>query len=246
LAVIAEDAAGNLSASSAVIGVATLPSIAAPTRLLVTEITPTAFNLAWTPSPGPVVAYDVYRNGVLVGSTSTQNLRVIGLPALTAFTLSVVARDATGLTAPAASPLSVNNAADAGYATLPDGMPDFWKLANGFGVTDLLLATADADGDGKSNLQEYQTGTDPNDYYEGREAIVTRLTPAGQLGPEDSLAFRITDAAGTPLVNAPLQFSANPGEHRFVLDGADRPAMSVTGRTNTQGIVTVYLVARDN
>jgi hypothetical protein len=41
-----------------------------------------------------------------------------------------------------------------------DGMPDWWELAY-FGSTAGAAPGADADGDGATNLQEYQAGTDP-------------------------------------------------------------------------------------
>lgn len=43
-----------------------------------------------------------------------------------------------------------------------DGMPDGWEVMNGFNPSDPADADEDADGDGLTNLQEYELGTDPN------------------------------------------------------------------------------------
>ena len=44
-----------------------------------------------------------------------------------------------------------------------DGMPDDWETANGLNPNDPSDADTDLDGDGLTNLEEYQNGTDPND-----------------------------------------------------------------------------------
>ncbi len=43
-----------------------------------------------------------------------------------------------------------------------DGMPDSWEIANGLDPMDAMDAWLDSDADGLTHLQEYQTGTDPN------------------------------------------------------------------------------------
>src|SRR5262249_51538064 len=44
-----------------------------------------------------------------------------------------------------------------------DGIPDYWEVAHGLSASDTADAGADADGDGLTNLQEFQAGTDPLD-----------------------------------------------------------------------------------
>jgi hypothetical protein len=46
-------------------------------------------------------------------------------------------------------------------STLDDGIPDAWKIEHGLDALDPNVATEDPDGDGLTNLQEYQNGTDP-------------------------------------------------------------------------------------
>ena len=242
-----------LPAASPALAVVTLAEVnapsafSAPSDLRATSISPTGFTLSWQPSKtGVVAAYDVFRNGVLVGTTNTLSFTAANLAALNAYTLTVAARDAAGDSVISATPLSVPDAADTTVSTANDGIPDRWKLAHGFSVTSPEVAAADPDGDGKTNQQEFTAGTDPNDYYEGMAVTVTRLTPAGQLGPDDTLSYRLTGAGGKLLVNAPLTFTASSGGHKLLLDGADTPSTTVNARSDSQGVVNIYLVAEKN
>lgn len=108
------------------------------------------------------VAYQWYKDGLLLAS-HTLNSRVDSL-ALT----NVQAADAgiysvritnRALAAPGFASLSVPLMLD----TDGDGMPDVWELRHGLNPANPTDATADADHDGTTNLQEYIAGTDPQD-----------------------------------------------------------------------------------
>jgi hypothetical protein len=44
-------------------------------------------------------------------------------------------------------------------------IPDTWEVENGLNPLDTTDATLDNDSDGLTNIQEYQMGTDPNNYF---------------------------------------------------------------------------------
>ncbi len=122
-----------------------------------------------------------------------------------------------------------------------NGLPDAWEILH-FGHTG-VDPTADPDGDGFTNSQEYQRGTDPNDYYEGHLPIVRSLLSAdGHLGPGGLFAMAVTAADGTPLVNAPVTFEIAQGTSRVALSPGGPPVSGpVTARSGPDGIARVYV-----
>jgi chitodextrinase len=100
----AKDAAGNVSADSNSVSVTTLAPVVdttAPTAptLSASGTTQTATKLSWSGATDNVgvTGYDVLRNGVVIGSTTTATtFAVTGLTASTAYTFNVRAKDAAG------------------------------------------------------------------------------------------------------------------------------------------------------
>jgi chitodextrinase len=113
----AKDAAGNNSVASNTVSVTTLtPDTTAPTAptLSASGTTATATNLSWTAATDnvAVTGYDVYRNGVLLASTTTATTyAVTGLTAATTYTFTVKAKDAAGNASLASNTVSVTTSA---------------------------------------------------------------------------------------------------------------------------------------
>ncbi len=126
LTVRATDAAGNLSAASVALAVQTLalpPSV--PTGLVATNLKPASFKLTWTASTGGkggIVGYDVYLNGMLVGSPATRSLALTGLTPKTAYSMTVVSRDTAGNVSGPSAALIVTTPADTAKPTVPKGL----------------------------------------------------------------------------------------------------------------------------
>ncbi|MGL2967094.1 reprolysin-like metallopeptidase [Flavobacterium sp. XGLA_31] len=111
----ARDNAGNVSASSNTVSVTTLSDTTAPTAptLSASGTTSTATNLFWTVAADNVgvTGYDVYKDAVLLGSTTTATTyAVTGLTANTTYVFTVKAKDASGNTSAASNSVSVTTA----------------------------------------------------------------------------------------------------------------------------------------
>ncbi|WP_170322027.1 fibronectin type III domain-containing protein, partial [Acrocarpospora pleiomorpha] len=63
--------------------------------LTATQIDPSGLRLTWQPSPG-TLAYDIYRDGLLISSTPGTTLAIGALTPATPYTFTVVARNEAG------------------------------------------------------------------------------------------------------------------------------------------------------
>jgi chitodextrinase len=82
----------------------------APTSLKASSITQTSMVLTWGASKDNlrVAAYDIYRNGTKIGSSTTARFAVSGLTKATAYSYYIVALDTSGNISTSSSTLNVS------------------------------------------------------------------------------------------------------------------------------------------
>jgi hypothetical protein len=124
-----------------------------------------------------------------------------------------------------------------------NGLPDAWELQH-FGHLG-VDPNADPDGDGFTNLQEYQNGTDPNDYYNGASFHLDIASGNGQqVSPgawlPQPLIVRVTSDVGGALSNAPVTFSVTSSGGALSTTSGGTQVSSLVSRTNALGEAVVY------
>ncbi|GAA0252736.1 hypothetical protein GCM10010492_61620 [Saccharothrix mutabilis subsp. mutabilis] len=142
--VVAKDAAGNRSAASDAVNARTkaAPDTQKPTApgpLTSTAATQTSVSLEWGASSDnvAVVGYDVLSGGAVVKSVTGTSAVVDGLTADTAYTFTVVAKDAAGNTSDASEALTVRTPAapDTEKPSAPTGLAVTGTSANSIGLS---------------------------------------------------------------------------------------------------------------
>jgi alpha-tubulin suppressor-like RCC1 family protein/endonuclease I len=141
----------------------------------------------------------------------------------------------------------------------PDGLPDNWEqqIVN-FSLTDDITTVAevlpgdDFDGDGLTNLQEYQQGTSPIDYYNGTlphlviQSGDLQYGVSGQTIPLPLVVTITSNSTGTPLSNAPVAFTVTYGSGKLSSSQhGDKQTIQYV-RTNSNGMASVYLTPKGN
>ncbi len=126
-----------------------------------------------------------------------------------------------------------------------DGIPDWWMLQY-FGhptgeAGDDSLAGDDANGDGISNLEAYQTGAEPIVM-----PVLEILSGNNQGGNYDSflplpITIEVTGTDSVALTNVPVVFTVNNGTALLALTATDVPTNTLSFWTDTNGQAAVWV-----
>lgn len=124
-----------------------------------------------------------------------------------------------------------------------DGLLDDWEL-QWFGDLD-ESGGADFDGDGATNREEMDAGSDPTDYYNGQLpglAIVGGNNQSGLPGEflVQPLTVQIIGAGGEPLVDAPVAFAVTGGAGGISRGFGGTTSNSLSLRTDAGGRAKVF------
>jgi chitodextrinase len=205
MTVIAKDAAGNVSKVSVALSVTTLaPDTQAPTvptGLASSNITNNGFTLSWTASTDNigVVSYEIFRDGVSVGTTTTATtINITGLTASTAYSMRVVAKDAAANASAQSAVLSVTTLAtlDTQAPTVPSGLVSSAITQTGF----TLSWTASTDNIGVVSYEIFRDGVSIGTTTTATTINITGLTA--------STAYNMRVVAKDAAANASAQSTA--------------------------------------
>jgi len=126
-----------------------------------------------------------------------------------------------------------------------DGMADAWEI-QWLGGTNAAPA-GDFDGDGLSNLQEFEEGTLPDDFYNGRRPLLSIVSGDRQAANTNTflpepLVVCARDQSGLSLSNAPVTFTISPTGGLFSTNTVGAPLLATnTVRADENGVAQVWL-----
>jgi chitodextrinase len=140
--------------------VADVTSPSTPNGLSSSSITSTSYTLSWNASTDNVgvTAYDVYKDGVKVGTTASTSMNITGLSPSTTYAMTVIAKDAAGNASSASTALNVStNAAisDVSPPSTPSNLSSSSISITGF----TLSWNASTDNVGVIAYDVYKDGT---------------------------------------------------------------------------------------
>jgi alpha-tubulin suppressor-like RCC1 family protein len=129
-----------------------------------------------------------------------------------------------------------------------DGLPDRWEWK--FLGTLNQGAGDDGDGDGLTNLQEYEGGSDPQQYYNGTLPVLQKLSGDSQAAEsgkvaDSPLVVKVMTSGSVALPNAPVTFSISGSNGEISTSGTGpfvttQSVVTATSGTSA-GTAAIYL-----
>ena len=128
-----------------------------------------------------------------------------------------------------------------------DGLPDDYEDSLFGNLATLTASDDDLDEDGFTNREEFDAGTNPNDFYNGVAPVVTLVSGSGQTvnsGQRTAapVVFLITDGT-IPFVDAPVNLSYLELIGVIQNPSGDNLGTTPTLRTDSDGEITFYFKA---
>ena len=133
---------------------------------------------------------------------------------------------------------------DVGYDSDANGLPDWWEMYY-FGSLGNSASAQSAAEDGYSNLQEYQMGRNPTNYYSGTPTLTIISGNNQSVAPNafasSALVVQVKNSSGTPLVAAPVAFTIASGSSGAVsATSGGSTFATLTVLTDGSGDATIY------
>ena len=172
-------------------GDTTAPTV--PSSLTSSNVTQTGATISWTASTDnvAVTGYEIYRNGVKIGTSATASYADSGLVAGTSYSYTVLAYDAAGNKSAQSTALSVKtlSAADTSAPTVPTAL----RLGGVTNTSIVLWWSPSKDNVGVKQYRIYRNGVQ---YALASGATTGRVIPGLTAGTSYSFTVQAEDAAG--------------------------------------------------
>lgn len=186
---VSDSAGNNLHSATVAISVVDTTPPTVPTGLSASAITSTSFTLNWAASSDNVgvAAYEVFRNGISLGTTASTSFSVTGLSAGSSYSITVRAADAAGNWSAQSSALTVVAGPDNTAPSVPAGLGRTSPTVNSF----VLTWSASSDNVAVTSYEVFKGGVSIGT-TSALSFSVTGLAPATAY----SMTVRACDAAG--------------------------------------------------
>jgi predicted RNA-binding protein with TRAM domain len=213
-------------------------SIAAPTALATSALLGSTFTLSWTASTTTAASYEIYKNGVSIGSSATTSFDVTGLTANTSYQMTVKAKDDVWNYSAASTVLSVTTATTPSAPTITAITPGNGQLSVAF--------TAGADGG--AAISSYKYSIDNGSTFATRQTGTT-ASPIVINGLTNGTAYNVQikaiNAAGDGMATATTAATpaTTPSEPTAIVITPGNGQLSVAftpGATGGAAISTYY------